>query len=49
MQAGLMFSHRNPPQWRVPWPQLYAQTLERVRFAEQVLPHVRSQELTTHG
>ncbi|MEE9285339.1 MAG: LLM class flavin-dependent oxidoreductase [Dehalococcoidia bacterium] len=36
MQVGLMFSHRNPPQFAVPWPQIYAETLEQVVFAEQL-------------
>ena len=36
MQVGLMFSHRNPPNFAVPWPDLYSQTLEQVVFAEEV-------------
>ena len=36
MQVGLMFSHRNPPQFAVPWPRIYAETLEQVVFAEQL-------------
>jgi len=34
MKVGLLFSHRNPPQWRAPWHQLYAETLEQVEYAE---------------
>ena len=36
MQVGLMFSHRNPPGFAVPWPDLYSQTLEQVVFAEEL-------------
>ncbi|MCH8283984.1 MAG: LLM class flavin-dependent oxidoreductase, partial [Chloroflexi bacterium] len=36
MHVGLMFSHRNPPQFAVPWPRIYAETLEQVVFAEQL-------------
>ncbi|MCH8195380.1 MAG: LLM class flavin-dependent oxidoreductase [Chloroflexi bacterium] len=36
MHVGLMFSHRNPPQFAVPWPRIYAETLEQVTFAEQL-------------
>ncbi len=36
MQVGLMFSHRNPAPWRVPWHQLYAQTMEQVLLAERL-------------
>ena len=36
MQVGLLFAHRNPPQFAVPWDRLYAETLEQVQYAEQL-------------
>lgn len=36
MKVGLMFSHRNPEPWRVPWHQLYAETMEQVVFTERL-------------
>src|SRR5207245_1137087 len=36
MEFGIMFSHRNPPQFAVPYSKLYAQTLEQVVVAEQL-------------
>lgn len=34
MNVGLVFSFRNPPQWRVPWPEFYAEQLAQIRAAE---------------
>ncbi|MEX2206375.1 MAG: hypothetical protein WEF50_09140 [Myxococcota bacterium] len=31
---GLMFGFRNPPQWRRPFPELYASELRAIRDAE---------------
>jgi alkanesulfonate monooxygenase SsuD/methylene tetrahydromethanopterin reductase-like flavin-dependent oxidoreductase (luciferase family) len=36
MNIGLMFPFRNPPQWRVPFPQFYAEQLRQVRVAEEL-------------
>ena len=36
MQVGLMFSHRNPPRFAVPWDRLYRETLEQVVLAEEL-------------
>lgn len=36
MQLGLFFDVRNPKEWRVPWAQLYSETLELVQRAEQL-------------
>lgn len=36
MQVGLLFAHRNPPQFAVPWERLYAETLEQVQYAEEL-------------
>lgn len=34
IQFGLLYDFRNPPPWAVPFPQLYAETLEQIRAAE---------------
>src|SRR5262249_30864882 len=31
---GVSIGFQNPPQWRLPWPDLYAETIEFVRQAE---------------
>lgn len=36
MHVGLYFDMRNPPRWHRPWPNLYAQALERVVEAERL-------------
>ena len=36
MDVGLLFAHRNPTEFAVPWDRLYAETLEQVRYAEQL-------------
>lgn len=36
MKVGLLFSHRNPPQWEIPSHQLYAETLEQVEHGEKL-------------
>lgn len=36
MDIGLLFPFRNPPQWRVPWPEFYAEQLRQVQVAEQL-------------
>lgn len=40
MRSGLTFGYlydfRNPPQWQRPWTELYAQTLEFIRWSESV-------------
>lgn len=33
---GYLCDFRNPPQWRRPWPDLYAETLEFIRWSESV-------------
>jgi alkanesulfonate monooxygenase SsuD/methylene tetrahydromethanopterin reductase-like flavin-dependent oxidoreductase (luciferase family) len=33
---GYLFDFRNPPQWQRPWPDLYAETLEFIRWSESV-------------
>ncbi len=34
IRFGVWFDFRNPPQWRRPYPELYAQTIEQVVWAE---------------
>jgi probable F420-dependent oxidoreductase len=36
MNVGLLFSFRNPPQWRRPWADVYESQLEQVRLAEEL-------------
>lgn len=36
MKFGLWYDFRNPPQWRRPYPDLYAQLLEQIRAAEDL-------------
>ncbi|HEV8716666.1 MAG TPA: LLM class flavin-dependent oxidoreductase [Candidatus Binatia bacterium] len=36
MNVGLLFPFRNPPQWRKPFPQFYAEQLRQVRLAEEL-------------
>lgn len=35
-RLGVWYDFRNPPQWRVPWPQLYSETLGQAAHAEQL-------------
>ena len=36
MDVGLLFPFRNPPQWRTPWPQFYAEQLKQTQIAEEL-------------
>ncbi|MGH8005779.1 MAG: LLM class flavin-dependent oxidoreductase [Candidatus Binatia bacterium] len=36
MNIGLLFPFRNPPQWRIPFPQFYAEQLRQIRLAEEL-------------
>jgi len=36
LNVGLLFPFRNPPQFRRPWPQFYAEQLAQVRAAEEL-------------
>ncbi len=36
MQFGLLYDFRNPPEWQVPFPQLYAETFEQIKAAESL-------------
>lgn len=36
MQFGLIYDFRNPPRWRRPFPELYAEQLEQIVYAEQL-------------
>lgn len=36
MNIGLLFPFRNPPQWRKPFPQFYAEQLQQMQVAEQL-------------
>lgn len=36
MDLGLVFPFRNPPQWRVPFPEFYAEQLRQIREAEDL-------------
>lgn len=36
MNVGLMVGFRNPPQWRVPYPELYAEQLAQTQLAEDL-------------
>ncbi|MCS6924872.1 MAG: LLM class flavin-dependent oxidoreductase [Candidatus Binatia bacterium] len=36
MNVGLLFPFRNPPQWRKPFPQFYAEQLRQARLAEEL-------------
>ena len=36
MNVGLLFPFRNPPQWRVPWPEFYAEQFRQIQLAEQL-------------
>ena len=36
MDVGLLFPFRNPPQWRKPWPQFYAEQLKQTQVAEEL-------------
>lgn len=36
MDIGLLFPFRNPPEWRKPWPQFYAEQLRQTQVAEQL-------------
>ena len=39
LRFGLWYDFRNPPQWRRPWDEHYARTLERVVEAERLGLH----------
>ena len=36
MDLGLLFPFRNPPQWRKPWPQFYAEQLKQTQISEEL-------------
>jgi alkanesulfonate monooxygenase SsuD/methylene tetrahydromethanopterin reductase-like flavin-dependent oxidoreductase (luciferase family) len=36
LDIGLLFPFRNPPEWRKPWPQFYAEQLSQIRIAEEL-------------
>jgi alkanesulfonate monooxygenase SsuD/methylene tetrahydromethanopterin reductase-like flavin-dependent oxidoreductase (luciferase family) len=36
VQFGLLYDFRNPPEWQVPFPQLYAETFEQIKAAESL-------------
>ena len=36
MNIGLLFTFRNPPQWRQPFPAFYAEQLRQIRLAEEL-------------
>ena len=36
MRLGAWYDFRNPARWRVPWPQLYSETLDQVCYAEDL-------------
>ena len=36
LNVGLLFPFRNPPQWRKPFADFYADQLEQTRVAEQL-------------
>nr|ART36799.1 D440 [uncultured bacterium] len=36
MDIGLLFPFRNPPQWRKPWSQFYAEQLRQIQTAEEL-------------
>lgn len=36
MEIGLLYDLRNPPQWRIPTPELYAETLDHIQAIEQM-------------
>src|SRR5216683_7121366 len=36
LNIGLLFPFRNPPAWRRPWPQYYAEQLAQIRRAEEL-------------
>jgi probable F420-dependent oxidoreductase len=35
-RLGVWYDFRNPARWRVPWPQLYQETLDQASYAEQL-------------
>jgi probable F420-dependent oxidoreductase len=35
-RLGVWHDFRNPPRWRVPWPQLYRETLQQAVYAEEL-------------
>ena len=35
-RLGVWYDFRNPPRWRLPWPQLYAETLDQAVYAEEL-------------
>jgi probable F420-dependent oxidoreductase len=35
-RLGVWYDFRNPARWRVPWPQLYQETLDQAAYAEQL-------------
>ena len=35
-RLGVWYDFRNPAQWRVPWPQLYRETLDQAAYAEEL-------------
>jgi probable F420-dependent oxidoreductase len=35
-RLGVWYDFRNPARWRVPWPQLYRETLDQAAYAEQL-------------
>ena len=35
-RLGVWYDVRNPARWRVPWPQLYRETLDQAAYAEEL-------------
>ena len=35
-RLGVWYDFRNPARWRVPWPQLYSETLDQAAYAEEL-------------
>jgi len=35
-RLGVWYDFRNPPRWRIPWPQLYRETLDQAVYAEEL-------------
>ena len=35
-RLGVWYDFRNPARWRVPWPQLYRETMDQAAYAEEL-------------
>ena len=48
-RLGVWYDFRNPARWRLPWQQLYRETLDQAVYAEQLRKGTYAAELIKHA